>query len=346
MNTENSDRWIRTSTRLLEHPLLDNGPYDPRSAWMWMLCSAAWKQHRTRVSGQMVTLERGQVVVGRDHLASVWRWTPSRVRTFLSALQREGMIKMSQSVGRIANVATICNYEKYQSPSRENRQLNGRIVAGSSPVDRQTVSKGTKGTTSVGGAGDSGQSSKPEYPEYVLRFMAAYPQRKGASTKLTAAELEKLSPEDRELAIAGAKLHKAQMVRERRAPEKIKHPERFVRDRVFDSYAVGQSTTGSDDAVHEGVRISVWKIWLGTYRDTGRWDGEGPPPNQRGCRAPADLLTAEERKVAGHTAANPTAPANAAPASASKARPAPSDHPSLPLRDATPEPTHTTAGHA
>lgn len=146
MSTEFTERWVRISEGLVKHPMLDIGPYDTRSAWLWMIINAAWKQHRTRVSGKLVTLERGQVVVGRDHLAAVWKWSPSRVRTFLAEAEREKMIAINHTVGRIANVATICNYDKYQSASREKRQLNSRSVAYSSPVDRQTVDWDTRDT--------------------------------------------------------------------------------------------------------------------------------------------------------------------------------------------------------
>lgn len=136
-------RWIRVCVDTFDHPSLE-GPYDRRSAWLWLIANAAWKDKRVRVSGKLMTLERGQVVVGRDHLAEVWGWGVKQVRNFLAELEAENMIEMGHSKGRIANVATICNYDKYQNAGPVEGRLEDQLEAGSGPVRGHTVEYNTK----------------------------------------------------------------------------------------------------------------------------------------------------------------------------------------------------------
>lgn len=138
-------RWIRVCVDTFDHPALE-GPYDRRSAWLWLIANAAWKEKRVRVSGKLMALERGQVVVGRDHLAEVWGWGVKQVRNFLAELEAENMIEMGHSKGRIANVATICNYDKYQSTGPVEGRLEDQLEAGSGPVRGHTVENNTKDT--------------------------------------------------------------------------------------------------------------------------------------------------------------------------------------------------------
>lgn len=120
-------RWVRVSVEMLEHPILSRETYDRRSAWLWLIANAAWKSHRTNNNGKVITLERGQVLIGRDHLAETWGWTPKMVRIFLGQLASENMLILGQSKGRFSNVATICNYEKYQSVNDESRPVERPI---------------------------------------------------------------------------------------------------------------------------------------------------------------------------------------------------------------------------
>jgi hypothetical protein len=46
-------------------------------------------------------------------MAKAWGWSEKRVRTFLSRLEKRGMIDIH--VGRLQTVITIRNYEIYQS---------------------------------------------------------------------------------------------------------------------------------------------------------------------------------------------------------------------------------------
>lgn len=132
-------RWVRTSIEMLEHPILDKGPYCRRAAWLWLISSAAWRTRAVRHKGTRITLERGQVLIGRSFLAETWGWSEQNVRTFLNQCMGEGMLEINQSTGHYANVATICNYDKYQSSQPvQHRETNQRLTS-TPPVSNQTL---------------------------------------------------------------------------------------------------------------------------------------------------------------------------------------------------------------
>lgn len=143
---ENKVRWIRVSVEFLEHPMLDKGPYDRRSAWLWLIANAAWRDKRINHKGRPILLKRGQVLAGRKYLAETWGWGEQMVRSFLLMLQHEHMVETNQSNGHFANVITICNYEKYQSVSDEKGQSNNQSVTSAQPVSNQTFTSSTSYT--------------------------------------------------------------------------------------------------------------------------------------------------------------------------------------------------------
>lgn len=139
-------RWVRTSVDILEHPVLDRGPYDRRSAWQWLIIKAAWKPKRVNHKNVIVTLDRGQVLIGRSYLAKTWGWSEQQVRTFLNQLLAESMLEINQSNGHFANVATICNYEKYQTAQPERGRFDNQRSTSVQPVSNQTLTSITNST--------------------------------------------------------------------------------------------------------------------------------------------------------------------------------------------------------
>lgn len=117
--------WIRTCVDVFDHPVLDNGPYDRRSAWLWLIARANWKDKRVNHKGKLIDLKRGQMLAGRAFLAEKWGWSEKAVRTYLSALSADGMIEMGQSSGHYANVLTICNYDAYQTKKEPAKPEQG-----------------------------------------------------------------------------------------------------------------------------------------------------------------------------------------------------------------------------
>lgn len=141
-------RWVRTSVEMFDHPILDKGPFDRRSAWLWLIANAAWKPRRVSHKGKPVALNRGQMLIGRAYLAEKWGWSEQNVRTFLSQLVAENMLKINQSTGHFANVATVCNYDKYQTTQPVSNQSVNQCSTSVQPEPNQTLTNTTNTTTS------------------------------------------------------------------------------------------------------------------------------------------------------------------------------------------------------
>lgn len=146
LNGENKTRWFSTSVEIFDHPVLNVGPFDRRSAWQWLIANAAWKTKRVNHKGKMIDLDRGQVIIGRAFLAETWGWSEQTVRTFVKILVAENMLEINQSGGHFANIATICNYDKYQARQPEHNQSINQSATSVQPVSNQTLTRNTNTT--------------------------------------------------------------------------------------------------------------------------------------------------------------------------------------------------------
>jgi hypothetical protein len=136
-------RWVRVSVELLNHTALDHGPFDRRSAWLWLITNAAVRDKMVNHKGQPFALKRGQVLAGRAYLATAWNWSEKQVRVFLELLASENMVEKGQSNGHFANVLTISNYAKYQDVAAGKDQRKGQSAASAGPEQGQTVTLDT-----------------------------------------------------------------------------------------------------------------------------------------------------------------------------------------------------------
>jgi hypothetical protein len=148
---ENKARWVRVSVETFDHEILDMGRYDRRSAWLWLITNAAWKERRVNHKGRPITLKRGQLLGARAFLAEKFGWGEQELRTFLKALVTNGMVEINQSNGHFANVITICNYEKYQSAENAKDQASNQSLTSVQPVSNQISTKGTSYTNNTPG---------------------------------------------------------------------------------------------------------------------------------------------------------------------------------------------------
>jgi hypothetical protein len=106
---------LRISRELVNHPVLDGGQFDKRSAWLWLLSEASWAARRKTVNNISLDLMRGELATSDRHLAAQWGWDKSRVRRFLDKLSAEHMIERRIARGRVViTVIRIVNFEHWQ----------------------------------------------------------------------------------------------------------------------------------------------------------------------------------------------------------------------------------------
>lgn len=132
--------------------------------WAWMCDTAVWKEAKIRFNGELVTLQRGQLITSRGFMAKGFCVGERVIRTFLDHLETDGMIDQ-QTTSR-GTIITLCNYDKYQ----ENENV----------IDQQT----NKQTTSHRPATDHNKKEDKEnkednniYAERFLEFWEVYPRK-------------------------------------------------------------------------------------------------------------------------------------------------------------------------
>lgn len=120
----------------LDHPLLRDG--DRFRAWFWLIAHACWKPTRVIIKGEIIELGRGDMTFSQRFLAEKWGWSKSRVDRFMSDLRDHNMIETRSKNGATKNhaagqgqaVITICNYDKYQNLTEQERGSNLEEVRG------------------------------------------------------------------------------------------------------------------------------------------------------------------------------------------------------------------------
>lgn len=127
--------WIIVARSADDHPCLR--AFDARGVWEKLLLMAAYKAHRTRLSGQWVELRRGQLAASVSSLAEEGGITRKRMRTILSLFARSGMVEMVQAKGHAFTVITVCNYDLYQVEPNGEGHPNGQARAKLGPSSGQ-----------------------------------------------------------------------------------------------------------------------------------------------------------------------------------------------------------------
>ena len=141
--------FFAVSRDIFDHPVVGaEKPYSRLEAWLWLVRAAAYLPRSVPVkNGQtrsVVTLQRGQATFARSFLGEAWGWTEKRVRTFLKQLERERQIDLQ--TGRQQTLITICNYERYQMPTRQKDRQMGRHKAPQRATNGPEEEQGNKET--------------------------------------------------------------------------------------------------------------------------------------------------------------------------------------------------------
>lgn len=112
-------RWVRIDVSLFDHPFFASK--EARSeleAWSWLIANVAWKDTTHRVGNEMLDVPAGSLFVTLRSLQVAWRWkSDKRVRSFLSRLEREEMIRTKTDAKKTH--ISICNYSRYQDTGRK-----------------------------------------------------------------------------------------------------------------------------------------------------------------------------------------------------------------------------------
>ena len=98
-------------------------PFDKRSAWVDLLLLANHKDFKTNRKNIVVERKRGEVNTSLGFLADRWMWDKRKVKRYLVALERDGMVSIDST--KDGTTITIEKYDVYQSASTTDGTTDG-----------------------------------------------------------------------------------------------------------------------------------------------------------------------------------------------------------------------------
>ena len=104
--------FIKFYRDIQEHWIWQDKPYAKGQAWMDLLMMANFAETKRERFGQIVTVERGQIITSEQALADKWGWTRRKVQRFLERLEADAMLTRKGSA--LGSTITIVNYSIYQ----------------------------------------------------------------------------------------------------------------------------------------------------------------------------------------------------------------------------------------
>lgn len=107
--------WVKLSRKIMRNDLWQNsGPYDQRSAWIYLLLSATYEETTifNDASKSVIKLSPGQILTSIKSLCEKWGWGYSKVSRYLKNLEKMGMITQNRTTKY--TIITLTNWSKYQ----------------------------------------------------------------------------------------------------------------------------------------------------------------------------------------------------------------------------------------
>ena len=109
--------FYRLSRGWMDNPVFSSSrSFDRRSAWIWLIENACFKDTKQDVLGKTIKVERWYRYCELSQLVREWSWSEKAVRTFLKRLSNDHMIDMYTGDGKTR--IFIVNYDTYQYDGR------------------------------------------------------------------------------------------------------------------------------------------------------------------------------------------------------------------------------------
>lgn len=195
--------WFSVKHGIRKHPIFKGRP-DRLGAWIAMLDEAAYADTEQDVAGTVVKVRRGELCASQAMLEEITGLSRQQLRTFLSALEKEGTISTRPATNstKSRTIVTFCSYNKYQSiqpsanqrptkrqPTKEQDNNTPPLEGASAPEDFSDPAKVifTSGVKMLKASGKSDQAARAvlgkwrrDHGDYALIAALGRAQREGA----------------------------------------------------------------------------------------------------------------------------------------------------------------------
>lgn len=128
--------WIKVHRRAVIEDIGDN--VICLGLWVTFLALATWKESKIMWQGEQRVLPPGSVVYGISEFSERWGVSKNTVRRWVQYLVSTDRIQNES--GTHGSIATICNWEKYQTQENEPEQYRNEI---GTPTEREVNARST-----------------------------------------------------------------------------------------------------------------------------------------------------------------------------------------------------------
>lgn len=116
--------WIMLHREIMESKFWLKQKFTRAQAWVDILLITNYKESSFYIRDNEITVQRGQFAFSERALAKRWKWSQTRVQTFLKYLEK--VEKISAHRNKILSCYTVLNYNKYQNPDEEKLTRNSQ----------------------------------------------------------------------------------------------------------------------------------------------------------------------------------------------------------------------------
>lgn len=104
--------WVAIYRSIMDNPLWEDKPFSRGQAWIDLILLASHKDAEIYIDGDMVSVEKGELITSKRKLKSRWGWSNSKVDKFLNELEKVGMLTSKSDTKK--TTIKIEKYEQYQ----------------------------------------------------------------------------------------------------------------------------------------------------------------------------------------------------------------------------------------
>ena len=115
------DTWIKLYRKLLKSPIFENEK--ALKIWIWCLLKATHIEREQLVGQQIIHLEKGQFIFGREKASEELKMTESTVYKYIKLLEKLQMISINSN-----NKFSVVSIEKWEDYQDKKQQDNNKIT--------------------------------------------------------------------------------------------------------------------------------------------------------------------------------------------------------------------------
>ncbi len=110
--------WIKLHRKVRDNWLYqEDRVFSKFEAWMDILMRANHKDNKILLGNKLTEVKRGQFITSIRKLCEAWRWSNTKVNSFLSLLESDGMITYKSDTKK--TVINVVNYSVYHDEETE-----------------------------------------------------------------------------------------------------------------------------------------------------------------------------------------------------------------------------------